>query len=193
MDQNGVEKAARRLDRARRAYDEMLRSERFEEFEPAWSDFLLAANAVLSLLEQAAKGNASAQGWSDKNKYRRRTDPLLSYLHQARNTDENGLARVAAHHAGSIAIGIKEDFSLDYLRIDEHGNVEFGVPKGAPIPKIEIKFPQPVLIPVKDARSGRTFQPPVEHNNEPFTPTPGNVAQAMLTYLDLVLAEARAT
>lgn len=59
-----------------------------------WARFLGALGAVYTKLEQGAKCCGHCSGWWGREKKTRRTDPLLQYLHQARNTDLHGLEEV---------------------------------------------------------------------------------------------------
>lgn len=68
-----------------------------------WSDLLTYGNRVFGKLEQGAK-RTSAADWFAAIKEERQTDPLLNYLHEARNVDDHGIAPVASSdHVFQIA------------------------------------------------------------------------------------------
>ena len=66
----------------------------FDEAEAAWTDFLVAAGAIYSKLEQGAKGHNTSEPWFGRKKKIRKDDPLLRYIHFARNSNEHGIERV---------------------------------------------------------------------------------------------------
>ena len=73
----------------------------YADFEAAWTDFLVSTNAIYTILEVGAKGSPQSRQWFGRKKIERRNDPLLQYLHQARNADEHGMAPVADRSRGN--------------------------------------------------------------------------------------------
>jgi hypothetical protein len=55
---------------------------------------------VFTKLEQGAKSHPKSQPWSGPVKHQRRTDALLQYIHQARNSDEHGIQRITDRKIG---------------------------------------------------------------------------------------------
>jgi len=106
MDKAGLKAASECLTRAKAALEAMEGSEKLEDIESAWSDFLTAANRIFSKLEQGAKATEKSMGWFGQKKYERKTDSFLRYIHHARNVDEHGLARVTEKTAGGLALGV---------------------------------------------------------------------------------------
>ena len=80
-----------RLERARNAVATLDAATALADMHSAWWGFLLAADGIYSKLEQGANGNRKSEPWFGKVKHLRKTDPLLSYIHQARNSDEHGI------------------------------------------------------------------------------------------------------
>ncbi len=95
MDAQAVEQAKGRLQRAERALERLKAAANYDEAEESWSDFLLAAATIYSKLEQGSKSKGTSSGWFGRKKKERKDDPLLRFLHHARNSDEHGIERVA--------------------------------------------------------------------------------------------------
>jgi hypothetical protein len=64
--------------------------------ETLWENFLIAANGIYSKLERGAKTNGKSKAWYGRKKHERKNDPLLSYLHHARNAAEHGIQRITS-------------------------------------------------------------------------------------------------
>lgn len=90
MRPEGVAAAQRELRRAGRAHDRLVRAERFEEAEDAWADYLTHANRVFLKLRAACHGQLEWPWWK-RIMDQRRDDPLLAYIHHARNSDTHKL------------------------------------------------------------------------------------------------------
>src|SRR5690554_4837888 len=91
MKRPAVEKARARLSRASESLSLIEASDSYESFQSAWTDLLIHLNSVYSILEQGSRGNGKSEAWFGRKKNERRTDPLLQYVHQARNSDEHGI------------------------------------------------------------------------------------------------------
>ena len=94
MDPNAVEQAQVRLRKAEKALEALKEADGYEAAEDAWTDFLLAASTIYTKLEQGSKSNNRSSGWFSRKKKERKDDPLLKYLHRARNSDEHGIERI---------------------------------------------------------------------------------------------------
>ena len=64
------------------------------QFQTEWEFFLVALNAVFSFLEQATKEHSKLAPWFGRLKNTRKKDPLLRYLHHARNAEQHGIEPV---------------------------------------------------------------------------------------------------
>jgi hypothetical protein len=76
MDPQAVDQAKARLRKAKKALDALKKANDFEPAEDAWSDFLLAAAAIYSKLEQGAKSKGASAGWFGRKKKERKDDPF---------------------------------------------------------------------------------------------------------------------
>jgi hypothetical protein len=117
MDKSAIDAARVNLTKASAAADKMRAAKSHPEFELAWSDFLVAHGRVFSKLEQGSKPNRRSTAWYGRQKHTRRTDPLLSYLHHARNIDEHGLEPVTQLQPGGIGIGTTGRTHVHHLAI----------------------------------------------------------------------------
>ena len=98
MEPLAVELATARLERAKRALEEFEAAKSHKAAEAAWADFLLASSNIYSKLEQGAKGNGKSAGWFGRQKRMRADDPVMRYLHHARNSEEHGLELITERH-----------------------------------------------------------------------------------------------
>lgn len=170
MKKAGIDKARKRLALARQHLEAVRVAKTFEEFEPAWYQFLVATNSVDGILEGAAKGPGTSQPWYGGKIHQRRNDPLLSYMHAARNVDEHGIEPVAVHVKAVLFIGT-----------DARGWPFFGASDR----------PFVHLVPVKDERFGDVFKPPTEHLGKPLANNaPYPVAALWLAYWEALTDEA---
>jgi hypothetical protein len=189
MKKIAVEQARSRFEKAQSAILAMEQSKDFSAAETAWSDFLLATSAVYSKLEQGAKGSGSSEGWFGRKKHDRRTDPLLSYIHHARNADEHGIEPVTERKEGSLKIGGGGAYRFDGT-VGEQTDLTVTHLAGPP-PIVKIELPHVKLVTVKDSRYGDNFDPPTKHLGEEVRDqSPLNVAKLALSYLESLLAEA---
>jgi hypothetical protein len=165
MEPLAVEQAKSRLVKAGEALQALKSATNYQMAESAWTDFLIAASTIYSKLEQGSKKNGKSRGWFGLKKRERKDDPLLRYLHQARNSDEHGIERVVERVPGSAAFGRT-------LRYGERVPVQI-----APIDPITGKPGEFVegfipgqniaLIRVYDRRFNDFCDPPTEHRGKP--------------------------
>jgi hypothetical protein len=94
MRKAAVGKARDRLASARARLVELESSKDYNAARRCWYDFLLPSNAVFSVLEQGAKGQNKSAPWFGSKRRERRDDPLLRYVHHARNADEHNVPSV---------------------------------------------------------------------------------------------------
>ena len=159
------------------------------DLESAWWTFLLAASGVYAKLEQGSKGHGKSEAWYGRLTHERRTDPLLSYVHHARNAEEHGLQGSAAQEGAHIVVHSKKTRVVR----DGDGRVVHVIhPANDPeLLKMEAVAPYLRLVRVKDARYGDKFDPPTEHLGQPLSDClPATVARAALTYLADQIAKA---
>jgi len=197
MKKIAVNKAETRIAKAKQCLQQIEASKSFTEFSSAWTDFLVALNGAHTILEQGAKESPQSRQWYGGKKVERRKDPLLGYLHQARNADEHGLEPIAELKSGSIEIGPSASGAPVHLRslhVSPDGRVsgEFRSVDGLP-PRIVIELPRVRLITVVDTRYMTKCDPPAEHLGSKLTDiSPLAVAKLGMTYHeDLVTQAAR--
>lgn len=106
MDKKALDASLASLKKADTAVEAMNSAKKFGDLESAWADFLLAANRIFTKLEQGAKTNGTSQAWFGRKKHERKSDPLLNYIHHARNADEHTLASVTERTPPSVALGV---------------------------------------------------------------------------------------
>ena len=143
-------------------------------------------------LSRGAKGKGTSVGWFGRKKNERRDDPLLRYLHFARNSDEHGIERVVSRfqQKGEL-FGRRPKFGesvpLKKQRLDE-----FTLEPHGPILDVALEGPTIKLIRVHDRRYGDHCDPPQSHLGVdiPFYERPANVAALALAYLKALVAEA---
>ena len=183
MHKKAVEQARERLRRAEAALpdiNELQDAFVYEKFELAWSNFLLAASTIYSKLEQGAKSDKKSGEWFARIKHERRTDPLLSYIHHARNADEHGLQDFTKRRTPEL---VPTDSNSTVQR-DADGNmvgINFTVGRsssGIILPS------RSDLATVYDDRYNDSFDPPTEHLGEPLPDQkPSTIAHLAYDYL----------
>lgn len=193
MKRPAVEKARARLSRASESLSLIEASDSYESFQSAWTDLLIHLNSVYSILEQGSRGNGKSEAWFGRKKNERRTDPLLQYVHQARNSDEHGIEPITKLEPGGIGIGVAgESVHIERMTFDGRGNMNAIInPIDGKYPTVRIRGPRATLIPVKNAQFGDTFHPPTEHLGEKLTDTsPTAVARLAYSHHAKVIEEA---
>ena len=145
------------------------------------------ANRVYTKLENGSKHNSKSKGWFGRIVHERRKDPLLRFIHQARNTEEHGLAGSSNTQAAMSAQGsihIKCTVVTDDMFAVEYTPANSGS-------KLAVRFSLN-LCSVVDDRFGNTFEPPREHLGQPLVDvSPLGVAEAALGYLGNLITKAK--
>lgn len=194
MDPLAVGLARNKLIAASAACEQLQLATNYEETEFAWSAFLTASSTIYSKLEQGAKKSGKSLGWFGRKKKERKDDPLLRYLHFARNSDEHGIEHITHRDVPTIdgaAIGFTaeqfgKEVPLAIMRVDPKTNE----PYGPEIP-VTLRGPNIVLRAVSDTRFGDTCQPPDMHlGNRIALPTPQLIATLGLAYLTQMVNDA---
>ena len=145
MRPDGVAAAIRELKRADRARKRMVTALTVDDAEDAWVEFLAHAGNIYAKLKAACYGHPRDYGWYGKQLDDRGRDPLLLYIHKARNAITHRLEAVvegaptAVHEMnfGGRKMHVTYPTHLRLLPVmDEHGNVydpptsHFDVPFG---------------------------------------------------------------
>lgn len=191
MKKAAVEKAYIHLVAAKRHFQRLAHSRTFEEHRSIWSDFLTKANSIHSILEFGARPDPRSRQWFGGKKKERTDDPLLQYLHQARNVDEHGID-FPLEFQDQVLLSVKEgDESFPFTQVREGVWKVTGV-KGRR-PTVTFSRPRAILVPVTDHRFGTVFHPPQEHLGQPLADdTPETCGKLWLEYLDRLIREAGA-
>lgn len=112
MRRSAIEQAQQHINSAVRAITEFQHASCYEKAETAWTDFIFALASVYSKFEQGAKGISKSEAWYEKAL--RKSDPVLRYLHYARNAEEHGIELATARHPNggfpNLGYGQREEF-----------------------------------------------------------------------------------
>lgn len=142
--------------------------------------------------EQGAKGNSKSVPWFGRKKGERKRDPLLSYLHHARNSSEHGIERTVGQtppNRDGWGRPLKFNERTELFKFQSH-DPETGELKA----EGEALFAGPTLKPVKvaDPRYGDVFDPPRTHLGReiPFSDFADGIAKQAIVYFTLLVAEA---
>ena len=192
MKKIAVEKAELRLERARTSLQRAVNSRDFGEFESAWSDFLTYLNTVSVVLKKGAKDNPQSRQWFGDEQRIMRQDPLLRYLHQARNSDEHGIEPIAVLDPGGVGFGHRQGLHIHNLVAHPGGfHGTMSTLSGEPV-NVRVTPSHARLITVLDDRYGDSFDPPKEHLRQRLPDeSPHTVGQHGLAYFERLVVEAR--
>jgi hypothetical protein len=194
MDAEAVEQAKNRLKKAERAFDALRTATNYDDAEDAWSDFLLAASTIYSKLEQGSKSKGTSAPWFGRKRKERKDDPLLHFLHLARNSDEHGIERVASRGGNPRDHG---GISLKFNEYREHTITEVRDPKTGEVKLQNIKAilhgPSLQMVRIHDRRFGTYCDPPTKHLGKTIEVEDNSligVASLGFDYLSALVAEA---
>jgi hypothetical protein len=168
MRSEGIAAAERELKRAVRAHKRIRSPETHEDAEDAWADFLTHANKVYLKLRAACHGQGVDWMWWKKKMDERRDDPLLVYIHHARNSDTHRLEDTTRRiPPGSHVVRMPLGGSYTYVS---------AVPHLRPLPVID---------------QGIVYPAPMEHKGQPYGfGDVGFMAYAAMMHLQSLVAEA---
>src|SRR3954451_15443611 len=166
-------KAREHLELAKGAAKRLILDGGVRPFEQAWSEYLSQVSRFYSKMEQGAKGGRESEPWFGRRKRERKDDPLLSYVHHARNVDEHGLDHITLRRAQSLTFGFPEtdEATVSFeMMVDGNGqmhvrNPRVASPKGG-IDSVEIANPSVGLVGVRDRGVG--YEPPTIHLGKPI-------------------------
>jgi hypothetical protein len=194
VDKVAIKHAWEWLHQAQLSCKRLQSSKTFSEIDRSWTSFLLASGTIYSKLEKGAKGDPKSEPWFGRIKHERKKDPLLSYIHHARNTVEHGITEITTHSPSELSI--HGDIQIDHMIINHTGNIASGFIKGIDPkrpPKVIFKESSVELLPVTDDRFNDTFQVPESHLGIPLdSQHPKIIAEIALKYLDRIVREGSA-
>ncbi len=187
MKARAIVEAGVRLDRMREAVRALDTDDwDFPVLEYAWWRFLLAASGFYSKLEQGAKGHGQSMAWYGRVKHVRKKDPLLSYLHHARDGEEHSIEGSAT----PAPIRLKSVKNAKGFRNVEGDIERIEVAAGATV-NLSFALPGLRLLSVTDDRFGDTFHPPTVHLGKVIPdPSPREIAKLALLYFAELFVEA---
>lgn len=199
-DSPAIRHALIRLEKARDALKCIEEAKTLDEADSAWLDLLLSGNGVYSKLEQGSKCNGKAAAWFGRVKKQRKDDPLLSYMHHARNSDEHGIEDITKRvKAGDATITIREPYDPSKLEgvqlfvgTDSLGRVHVKSSNEEVISTKMFDMPSLTLVSVKDPRFNDEFNVPCQHLGIAISDqSPAAVGKLFLEYISNLIAEAR--
>lgn len=195
MQKKAVETAKGRLSSMRAQVRDLEKSRNYDSAREHWYAFLRSSNSVFSDLEQGAKGFGKSTGWFREIKHQRKNDPLLCYLHHARNAYKEGVPLGADLDRQKYVFveGGKPTAAVEEI-VGNTGEFRKLADQQPNLEKVdEMRFyPDRLrLIRVKDR--GVEFDPPTEHLGLPIDDVePKAVARLMVQYIEEMIDEAEA-
>ena len=183
------EKPHDELRQAEAAIEEMRTAKSADGFERGWKEFLRRVERVWSKTAAHFGRSPKWKGWNSKFECARKSDPLLSYLVNARGAEEHTVNEITGRDAGGIGINPAEGNSLYIERMEmQDGILRISSPQ-----KLRIDFlPERMsLLPVLNR--GRTYAVPVEHLGRAVNSRDAlSIAAAGISYYREALSEAEA-
>lgn len=195
-----IRHAVARLEKANEALKRLESARTLDEADSAWLDLLLAGNGVYSKLEQGSKCNGKATAWFGRAKKARKDDPLLSYMHHARNSDEHGIEDITKRvKAGDATITIREPFDPSkmegvqiFVGTDNFGRVHVTSSNEEVVSTRMFNKPSLTLVSVKDQRFNDSFNVPCQHLGANIADqSPTAIGKLFLSYLSNLINDAR--
>ena len=201
FNQSALLKCFDRLDKAKRELQLCRSAGNFENFASHWAEFLIHTGSVLNQLEAGAKQTPQARQWYGQQRAAGKRDPLVSYMHQARNAEEHEPDATTKHKPPSLSINLRDNpggFKIDRMIAERDGD-QFQISGSArrlsdngPL-TIRHSVGGPILVPVTDQYKATTYHPPEEHLGKPLRDkTPIAIADLYLTYLEGLVRQAAA-
>jgi len=197
MDRTAIAAARNCLERAKEGVSSMKRADSLEKMEAAWTDFLVMANRVYVKLEQGAKNGNTSEPWFERKKHARRSDPLLSYIKNARDTDEHGLMQITERTPGQISGRVTEGtiWSGHVKSTPESAEILLHSDDPSASATFQITSPNVKLVDV--VNRGVRYGAPTTHLGQPIPdplpnsyPHPVPVAELAIAHLEALIAEA---
>lgn len=193
-----LHKAKEHLKLAKEAATKLTLEDGFKPYERAWTEFLAQVSRLYSKMEQGSKGCGKSEAWFGRKKHDRKKDPLLSYLHHARDCEEHGIDYGTALRADETTIKFPQTAEVSFralVKVNEDGSVDMRdatvVTPDGEFSHAEHVNPRVELVTVKDDRFHDSFDPPNEHLGKPLEDvSPPTVAALAISYLERLLEEA---
>lgn len=191
-----VEKALQHLDAATEAASQLDIRKGYRAYERSWSEVLSQLSRCYTKLEQGAKGCPKSEPWFGKKKQERKVDPLLAYIHHARNSDEHGLDYITQRAADGASLHFPptNEVTVGFeMMVDDKGATHIRNPKvkspHGGVTHVQIANPRIELVPVRDR--GVTYDPPTMHAGKPIVNAGADsVAKLAIDLMRLTIDEA---
>lgn len=190
------------------AYKTSTAEHKIEAAKRSWSIFIVSINGVLSKLELGAKCCNGCATWFGRHKHERKIDPLLHYIHHARNSEEHGLDEVVVHAPQSISFEPTVPLGLplfptmfNFAGQDEENpqpaKISIGYRDGT-TKDVTSLVKQPyvnrklVLVKATSPRNPKPIDPPNEHLGQKMDGSePTEVAELAIGYCETMVLEAK--
>jgi hypothetical protein len=171
-------KAERKLEQAQRALLRLVKVQTYLDKEDAWEHVIFAFNQCFQAIEHLKK-MPKVKPIFDQMLHLQRTDPLLSYMHQARNVEDHGVGPILSRRFESFSIGAPgENVIINSMRTDRTGRV-VQLDLGAPATVLHV----PGGIELHSiVNREREYPVPTTHLGKEISSDPEVVAQIALTY-----------
>jgi hypothetical protein len=152
--------AREELEKAKRKLEDMKSSKSLEDFEENWKSILDCLEKCWIKAERECQGHKNKfEPWQGTYKHLRRNDPLLSYLKQARDTDNHSIQPIVEKVAGKATVKFENSKGgvIEKLKISNGVITDYS---GDPI---IVEF-HPGRVEAKAVtNSGKSFNPPHYH------------------------------
>jgi hypothetical protein len=163
------------LDRCIQLFDKLSQGQSLDEVEECWKEFLSGLERVWNKCESYFGKSPKWNGWKGRYEKLRKSDPVLSYLINARGAHEHTVAEIVRRDHGSISIGAGNNGPVHIKRlVIANGNVDF---EGTG--NLSIKFNPATLRLLAVINRGREYPAPIKHIDQQLTDI-GMVAIALL-------------
>lgn len=156
--------------------DAMKAANTAQHFEAAWRGILEESYSCFEKIKGLCKDHPRLKPWMDKRKDLTRSDPLLSYIYNARNAKTHGLNMAHRWHGPTLIVG----------------NFVEGPPtsNNFAVTGLGAYYEPPSMYLVDAINFGKTYPVPKEHLGKPIIfPTPLALAELVCAYFTQAVLE----
>jgi hypothetical protein len=191
VDSRAIEHANIRFEQAVLALSKLRDAESYETAERGWQDFLTATGGIFAKLEQGAKISGQSLAWFGRLKHQRKNNPVLKYIHFARNAQEHGLERVTRRDQDANLAG----GPLPFGKRIQYDNCKYTDAWGNQIGELFTAWaygPSVKCVLAKDSRYGDECPPPIEElaRTGKFGADPVDLAEIALPIIREIIDDA---
>ena len=152
------------LSQAQQRVDKMRIARSFEEFETAWKEFLLYLEKIWIKSERECQDfKAKFEPWQGKFKNLRRNDPLLSYLKNARDSEQHSIEQIVERQPGLLRRARFVNPNGGFVKKMVINSGELTEYEGDPL---LVEFTPERAIVKSVTNSGRIYNPPINHRGK---------------------------